>query len=59
MLHATIKSLLSRKVRLLLSGMAVVLGVLFVSGSFVLTDTMTNAFNWNVPQSEFGKDTRE
>ena len=40
MLRATLKSLLSRKVRLVLSGLAVVLGVMFVSGSFVLTDTM-------------------
>jgi putative ABC transport system permease protein len=40
MLCATLKSLLSRKVRLILSGLAVVLGVMFVSGSFVLTDTM-------------------
>jgi putative ABC transport system permease protein len=40
MLRATFKSLLSRKVRLILSGLAVVLGVMFVSGSFVLTDTM-------------------
>jgi putative ABC transport system permease protein len=40
MLRATLKSLLSRKVRLILSGLAVVLGVMFVSGSFVLTDTM-------------------
>src|SRR5262245_24477909 len=45
MLRATLKSLLSRKVRLVLSGLAVVLGVLFVSGSFVLTDTMGRSFD--------------
>ena len=45
MLRATLKSLLSRKLRLLLSGMAVVLGVMFVSGSFVLTDTMGRSFD--------------
>ena len=40
MLRATLKSLLSRKLRLILSGLAVVLGVMFVSGSFVLTNTL-------------------
>jgi putative ABC transport system permease protein len=45
MLRATIKSLLSRKLRLVLSGMAVVLGVMFVSGAFVLTDTLGRSFD--------------
>ena len=45
MLRATLKSLLARKVRLLLSGMAVILGVLFVSGAFVLTDTLSRSFD--------------
>ena len=45
MLRATFKSLLSRKIRLVLSGLAVVLGVMFVSGSFVLTDTMGRSLN--------------
>jgi putative ABC transport system permease protein len=45
MLRATLKSLLSRKMRLVLSGLAVVLGVMFVSGSFVLTDTMGRSFD--------------
>ena len=40
MIRATLKSLLSRKLRLVLSGLAVVLGVMFVSGAFVLTDTL-------------------
>ncbi len=40
MLRATLKSLLSRKLRLLLSGLAVVLAVMFISAAFVLTDTM-------------------
>jgi putative ABC transport system permease protein len=44
MLRATLKSLLSRKLRLILSGMAVVLGVMFVSGAFVLTDTLGRSF---------------
>ncbi|GGM06342.1 ABC transporter permease [Micromonospora yangpuensis] len=45
MLRATLKSLLARKVRLILSGMAVVLGVMFVSGAFVLTDTLSRTFD--------------
>src|SRR4051794_13783270 len=45
MLRATFKSLLSRKLRLVLSGMAVVLGVMFVSGAFVLTDTLGRSFD--------------
>lgn len=45
MLRATLKSLLARKLRLVLSGMAVVLGVMFVSGAFVLTDTLGRSFD--------------
>ncbi|MBA3489199.1 MAG: ABC transporter permease [Longispora sp.] len=45
MLKATLKSLLSRKLRLLLSALAVVLGVMFVSGAFVLTDTLGRTFD--------------
>jgi putative ABC transport system permease protein len=44
MIRATLRSLLSRKVRLVLSGLAVVLGVMFVSGAFVLTDTLGRSF---------------
>ncbi|MEV4434124.1 FtsX-like permease family protein [Streptomyces sp. NPDC049555] len=40
MLSATLKSLLSRKLRLLLSGLAVVLAVMFVSGAMVIKDTL-------------------
>ena len=45
MLRATIKSLLARKLRLLLSAMAVVLGVSFVVGAFVLTDSLGRTFD--------------
>ncbi|MFI1988697.1 ABC transporter permease [Actinoplanes sp. NPDC020271] len=45
MLRATLKSLLARKLRLILSGLAVVLGVMFVSGSFVVTDTLNRTFD--------------
>jgi putative ABC transport system permease protein len=44
MLRATLKSMLSRKLRLTLSTAAVVLGVMFVSGAFVLTDTLSRSF---------------
>src|SRR3954447_26294357 len=45
MLRATLKSVLSRKLRLGLSRPAVVLGVMFVSGAFVLTDTLGRSFD--------------
>ncbi|MFY1670784.1 ABC transporter permease [Plantactinospora sp. WMMB334] len=45
MLRATLKSLLARKARLVASGLAVVLGVMFVSGAFVLTDTLGRSFD--------------
>jgi putative ABC transport system permease protein len=45
MLRATLKSMLSRKLRLLLSTVAVVLGVMFVSGALVLTDTLGRSFD--------------
>ncbi|WP_127503476.1 ABC transporter permease [Actinoplanes solisilvae] len=45
MLRATLKSLLGRKLRLVLSGLAVVLGVMFVAGAFVTTDTLSRTFD--------------
>jgi putative ABC transport system permease protein len=45
MYRATFKSLASRKLRLVLSALAVVLGVMFVSGSFVLTDSLGKGFD--------------
>src|SRR5690606_28254404 len=45
MLRITIRNLLARKLRLLLSGLAVVLGVMFVAGAFVLTDTLGPTFD--------------
>ncbi|WFE28575.1 ABC transporter permease [Solwaraspora sp. WMMD791] len=44
MLRATLKSLLSRKLRLVLSGVAIILGVLFVSSATVLTDSLSDRF---------------
>ena len=40
-----LRNLLARKVRLALSAIAIVLGVAFVAGSFVFTDTLGNAFD--------------
>lgn len=45
MLNATLKSLFSRKLRLLLSGLAVVLGVMAVSGALSLTDSLGRSFD--------------
>ncbi|WP_409484831.1 ABC transporter permease [Arsenicicoccus dermatophilus] len=45
MLRASWKSLLARKLRLLMSAFAIVLGVSFVSGSLIFTDMMSTAFN--------------
>jgi putative ABC transport system permease protein len=45
MLHATIKSLLARKLRLVLTALAIVLGVGFTAGTFVLTDTALKSFD--------------
>ncbi len=45
MLRATFRSLLARKLRLLLAALAIVLGVSFVSGALVLTDTLSKTFD--------------
>ncbi|HEX7188595.1 MAG TPA: ABC transporter permease, partial [Actinomycetes bacterium] len=44
MLKATLRNVLSHKLRLLLSAVAVILGVSFVAGSFVFTDTIGKTF---------------
>src|SRR5215470_15748970 len=45
MWRTTIKGLLAHKVRLALTALAVVLGVGFVVGTYVLTDTINKAFD--------------
>jgi putative ABC transport system permease protein len=45
MLRAAVKSLLARKLRLALSAFAIVLGVAFVAGSYVFTDTLDQTFD--------------
>ncbi len=45
MLKATLKGVLAHKIRLLLTALAVVLGVGFVAGTYVLTDTLNATFD--------------
>ncbi|HET9420714.1 MAG TPA: FtsX-like permease family protein [Nocardioides sp.] len=44
MIKAALKSLLGRKLRLLMSTFAIVLGVAFVSGTLIFTDTLDRSF---------------
>ena len=45
MTRIAVKNLLGRKLRLVLTSLAVVLGVAMVSGTYVLTDTVNAAFS--------------
>src|SRR5919202_1108357 len=45
MLRAALKSVLARKLRLVVTALAVVLGVGFTAGTFVLTDTALDSFD--------------
>jgi len=45
MWKVTWRNLMARKIRLALSGFAIVLGVAFVAGSFIFTDALGGAFN--------------
>lgn len=45
MLSLTLKGLWAHKLRFLLTGLAVILGVSFMSGTMVLTDTMGRTFD--------------
>ena len=45
MLKVTWRNLFARKIRLVLSGFAIVIGVAFVAGSLVFTDTMSKNFD--------------
>jgi putative ABC transport system permease protein len=44
MIGVALKGLLGRKLRTALTGLAIVLGVAMVSGTYILTDTITGAF---------------
>ena len=45
MVRATLRSLLAHKIRLALTGVAIVLGVAFVAGTLVFTDTLSRTFD--------------
>src|SRR4051794_28355296 len=51
-----LKSLLSRKLRTALTAIAIVLGVAMISGTYVLTDSISNAFDSIFTQSYRGTD---
>ena len=44
MRNVTLKGLLAHKLRLVLTALAIVLGVTFISGTYVLTDTLHSTF---------------
>lgn len=56
MLRATLRSLAARKVRLALTAFAIVLGVSFVTGTLVLTDTSSRLFDDQFAQATAGVD---
>ena len=45
MLRATLKSLFAHKLRMGMSAFAIVLGVAFVAGTLIFTDTLSKTFN--------------
>jgi putative ABC transport system permease protein len=57
MFKATVKGLLAHKLRFAMTGLAVVLGVSFMAGTFMLTDTINHTFNVLFAQTAVGKDT--
>jgi putative ABC transport system permease protein len=56
MWRATIRGILARKVRLALTALSVVLGVSFVAGTYVLTDTLDRSFTRVFDQTVSGVD---
>ena len=56
MIKVALKGLAGRKVRALLTALAVVIGVSMVTGTFVLTDTMKKAFDGIFAESYEGTD---
>ncbi|MFE7135778.1 ABC transporter permease [Streptomyces sp. NPDC057638] len=54
MLRTALRNVLAHKARLLMTVLAVMLGVAFVSGTLVFTDTLGNAFR-NQSAKDFGK----
>ena len=56
MWKATIRGLLARKVRLVLTALAILLGVSFISATYVLTDTVKQSFDQVFSQTLSGVD---
>ena len=56
MVRAVLKGLLAHKLRLALTAIAVVLGVAFVAGTFVLTDTINKTFDTLFTEISAGSD---
>ena len=56
MLTVTLKGMLARKLRLLLSAVSVVLGVAFVTASFSLGDSISGAFDDHIASANAGVD---
>ncbi len=56
MWRVTLRGLLARKVRLALTALAILLGVAFVSGTYVLTDTLDQSFQGFFQQKVAGID---
>jgi putative ABC transport system permease protein len=56
MWRATLKGLLAHKFRLLSTSIAVILGVAFVAGSFILTDTLSHTFDAIFSEANAGTD---
>jgi putative ABC transport system permease protein len=54
--NATLKGLLAHKLRLALTALAIVLGVGFVAGTYVLTDTINATFTTLFGQITQGTD---
>ncbi len=58
MWKATVRGLLARKVRLALTALAILLGVSFISATYVLTDTVKQSFEAVFTQTLSGVDLR-
>jgi putative ABC transport system permease protein len=56
MLHATLKGIVAHKLRLVLTAMSIVLGVAFVAGTFVLTDSLKHCLNGTSTEALRGVD---
>ena len=56
MIRVALRGLLGRKLRAILTALAIILGVAMMSGAYVLTDTIDKAFDSILTQSYAGTD---